>query len=132
MRTRLDNLPDDWVADWLQERGVMSLQPDGSNVLRRVQVIQARKDSAEYYEVTDLGAAEDFQHEPLFIWGAGVTGVGRMRERADHWRTEKTLADRYGLEVPNLYELHLQATEERWKTSRHESVFGPAVTRQRG
>jgi len=109
----------------------MRLNPDESNSVHRVQVIQCRQGDDELYEETDLGDAKDFSHEPLFIWGGGVTMVGKMRDKADHWRTERTLAVRYGLEIPDLHGLLMQATDERWKVAHHTSVSGPVLTRQR-
>ena len=128
---RLAKLPDDWKAEWLREVDTTVNHLDGSNAAHRVQTIRVRKGDAIYEEVTDLGLASLYKHEPLYIMAGGLTPVGRVREMAARIRGEATLGQRYGLEVPDFKRLWEQYVEERWASAHHRSVSGPTLTRVR-
>ncbi|MDZ4249700.1 MAG: hypothetical protein U0990_06375 [Candidatus Nanopelagicales bacterium] len=131
----LDRLNDNWMAEWLQEREVTRLNSDGSNSVRLVQMIQSRRGDNEYFETTDLGEVKRAEgNGDTFVYGGGVTRVGRIREVANEQREMRGYAERYGLEQysnADMLDLLLIANEEQWKKTRGVSVFGPAVRRQR-
>ena len=130
-KLQLEHLPDDWGAEWLRERETIVINPDGSNSVHRVQVIECRRDDHEYFEQTDLGDAMQYKHEPLAVWGAGVTKVGRMKDVAANWRHEKGFAEAKGIEEPDLHKLLLETADEQWKARNHTSTFGPHLKRER-
>lgn len=131
MKLQLDHLPDDWMADWLREREATVMNVDGSNSVHRVQVIHARRGDIEYEEVTDLGEAALYHHEPLAILAGGLTMIGKVRDMAHRIRDDETLAVVRGLETPDIPRLYQEYMDELWQVENHRSVYGPSVRRQR-
>lgn len=132
---KLDHLHDDWMSDWLQEREVIRLNSDGSNGVHLVQMIQGRHGDHTYYETTDLGKVKRPEGAgDMFVYGGGITRVGRMRDVANRERERRGYAERYGLEAfgdKEMLDLLLQSVDEQWKVSKAISTIGPAVRRQR-
>ena len=131
MRVMVERMPDDWKAQWLRDREVTVLNPNGSNSVHRVQVIRVRRDDIEYEEQTDLGEAARFDHEPLMVAAGGLTSVGKVRDIANRERGEKTFAEAMGLEVPDILGLYRQYKTEEYDIAHHRSTFSRSVVRVR-
>lgn len=127
----VDKIPDDWPVEWLREMDETVMQPDGSNDVRRMRVMMAQRGPDEYVEKRDMGPTAGQKHEPLVVWAAGLTPAGRVRDLADQARDGVTLAQRAGLEIPDISRLFFEQAETRYKLAHHISTFGAHVRQVR-
>ena len=113
----------------------MMPQPDGSRTWRLVQAVYVIRGDAIAEYLIDYGPEEEFpNHTAMLIPSFGENSVAQLQELAERDRTSDRWA-KYRQELKEASTMHADIFRQMQENSEQiacRSVFGPAVTVQRG